>query len=169
MRAFASIPVSSAELSGLPAPLEPHLTLRFWVDLEERRVPFVFEALDAAAARSRAFRLELAGVGAFPSVDRPRVVWVGIGRGGIELGGLQRALAEELVARGEAPEPRSFSPHVTLFRVRSAAGLPRARSALEVGGARSFGEIVVDRVELHSSRLGPGGAVHERLRSTRLA
>jgi RNA 2',3'-cyclic 3'-phosphodiesterase len=168
VRSFASIPIPPAELSGLPAPAESHLTLRFWAELSEDRRGIVEEALVAAAARSLSFGLELRGVGAFPSSERPRVVWVGVGRGGENLRGLHRALEEELAQGGESAQPRAFHPHVTLFRVRSSAALARAHSALEAGRERSFGEVTVDRLELYASRLEPGGAVHELLRSASL-
>ncbi|MCI4345446.1 MAG: RNA 2',3'-cyclic phosphodiesterase [Thermoplasmata archaeon] len=169
MRAFASLPIPSGELHGLPAPIESHLTLRFWAELDVGRLPSVFAALDAVALRTAPFRLELRGIGAFPSVERPRVVWVGLGRGAVEVGELHRALTEAFTARGEVADPRGFSPHVTLFRVRSEGGVRRARAALELGEERSFGEVAMDRVELYSSRLEPDGAVHERLHSAPLS
>src|SRR3989344_8390118 len=52
-----------------------HFTLKFLG--EQRDVQSIVTVLDKVALRHQAFTVELHGVGAFPSPQQPRVVWIG--------------------------------------------------------------------------------------------
>ncbi|MGP8076248.1 MAG: RNA 2',3'-cyclic phosphodiesterase [Thermoplasmata archaeon] len=130
MRAFIAveIPAASGDSSRIPAP--EHLTLRFLGEVANERVGAIEQVLAPVGARVAPFDLTLEGVGAFPSAERPRVVWVGATAGAAELvrlaGGVREALAAEVAAPGE----EAFVPHLTLFRVRSAFDRRRAEELL---------------------------------------
>jgi 2'-5' RNA ligase len=91
-----------------------HLTLRFIGEVGEDRAADIAEALQRV--RARPFDLQLAGAGVFG--DRPRALWVGVERSA-ELVALRDRIEHALVRAGLPPEPRKFSPHVTLARLRS--------------------------------------------------
>ena len=99
-----------------------HLTLRYLGATPNERIDDLRGALAAASAGVSAFDIELHGGGAFPSPNRPRVLWIGIARGGEQLGELVRRLDVELAPLGWTPETRPFSAHLTLARTDGVPG-----------------------------------------------
>src|SRR5690606_8650349 len=97
-----------------------HVTLKFLGTVAEPLVAAVQDAGARAAAGLAPFDARLGGIGAFPNVRRPRVVWVGV-RDAEPLLRLHAALEQALAPLGFAPEDRAFQPHVTLGRVRDGA------------------------------------------------
>ena len=94
-----------------------HLTLRFIGETDEAVAADIDEAL--ARLRARRFTLQLAGTGVF-GADKPRSLWVGVERSP-ELVALRDKIEHALVRVGLAPEPRKFSPHITLARLHKPA------------------------------------------------
>jgi 2'-5' RNA ligase len=144
-----------------------HLTLKFLGEVAPDRLAAVGSAVAAAVAGRGPFSLELLGAGAFPSVQRPRVVWVGIGAGAA---GLAASLELALAPLGFAPEGRPFTPHLTVGRLREP---PRDRAALprllEQVRDRVWGLAVVPAVHLVRSDLFPAGPNYSILATTPLA
>ncbi len=91
-----------------------HLTLRFIGEIGEDQAADADDALQKV--RARPFDLQLAGTGVFG--DRPRALWVGVERSP-ELVALRDRIEQALIRAGLPPEPRKFSPHVTLARLRN--------------------------------------------------
>lgn len=134
-----------------------HLTLKFIGAVEEGRVGALSRAVDAAAREGTPFRLELRGTGAFPSLDRPRVWWVGA-QPAPELVALQARVEDALAELGVEREDRPFHPHVTLGRSRRGAGREALGAvAAAARGASPEAEHLVEEIELVRSRLGSGG------------
>jgi len=156
------IPPPPGESRRVPA--TEHLTLFFLGEIPRERAPPISAALAPVAAAVAPFFATLEGVGAFPSSERPRVVWMGISEGNAELTELARRVQQALVGEGDPTRRNSFSPHFTLFRVRSSADYRRARELLEgtvpPPAPRRFrvGEFVLKESEL-SSR----GATHRTI------
>jgi 2'-5' RNA ligase len=140
-----------------------HLTLKFLGNIPSRRVTEITEAIKKAAQGLSPFLLEISGLGAFPSLKQPRVVWVGVGGELDKLSTLQQNIDSALAALEFAREERPFVPHLTVARVREGA------SASETG---RFGELVssvafegryridVGAVRLMRSQLTPAGAIY---------
>ena len=164
MRAFVAveIPPPSGESRRSSAP--EHLTLHFLGEIPKERVTPITAALTPVGAAIAPFYATLEGVGAFPSPDRPRVVWVGVTEGNAELTGLASRVQAALVGEGDPTRRNSFSPHFTLFRVRSSNDFRRARElltgAVPPPAPRRFrvGEFV-----LKESELSPRGATHRTI------
>ena len=95
-----------------------HLTLRFIGETAEDVAADIDEAL--VRLRARRFTLQLAGTGVFGGGDKPRSLWVGVERCP-ELVALRDKVEQALIGVGLAPEPRKFSPHVTLARLHRPA------------------------------------------------
>lgn len=146
-----------------------HLTLKFLGDVAADLLPGVQDAVVSALVGHAPFAMELRGSGAFPSVQRPRVVWVGLGAGAAEATRLAASLERSLVPLGFAPEPRSFAPHLTVGRVRTPgpdrAALPRLITAAR---DRAWGEAVIREVHLVRSELFPAGPIYSILQTTPL-
>lgn len=148
-------------------PESMHLTLFFLGDVEGDRVPSIEEALERASAGVRPFTARLDGVGAFPDLDRPRVIWVGISEGAQQLEELKKAVDEVLEPLGFEPDRRPFHPHLTLGRVKQAG-----RRGAVAGAASSWsfpaGSWTVDRLVFYQSILTRKGAIYQQLAAPRL-
>ena len=140
-----------------------HLTLKFLGNIPSERVTEITEAMGKAVQGISPFRLEVSGLGAFPSLKQARVLWVGIGGELDQLSTLQQNIDSVLAALGFAREERPFVPHLTLARVREGASLPERRSFGELVGSAAFEDkypIEVEAVRLMRSQLTPAGALY---------
>lgn len=99
-------------------PEQMHLTLRFLGDTTTDRLPVIQTALDDVAGRCTPFVMHLDGIGCFPSLRRPRVVWVGLGGEVERLAALKAVLDASLTPLGWPPEDKPFRAHMTLGRVK---------------------------------------------------
>ncbi len=99
-------------------PSSIHLTLKFLGEVEEARIAGIGKALEAAAEGIGPFTVTAEGVGGFPNLKGPRVVWVGI-KEEPALIKLQKNIDVRLSALGFEEEARAFHPHLTLCRVKS--------------------------------------------------
>jgi 2'-5' RNA ligase len=175
-RVFVAIEVPDAVREALTRPLEAlqplhesirvnptdrlHLTLHFLGHLPRPVVEQLPPALAAVTVRHPRFRVTAQGVGAFPAVARPRVLWAGITGADLpRLNALQKELGGELRTGGLTVEGERFHPHLTLGLVRRPLKGPE-RTLLREWSARwdaaTFGEVPVDQVRLMRSQLGGG-------------
>jgi 2'-5' RNA ligase len=142
-----------------------HLTLKFLGNVEPRVLPALAAGLAGVARTAVPFEIELQGAGAFPRVDRPQVVWIGVVGGQEALAALAAGVDRACADAGFSREERPFRAHLTLGRVKPASGagdLPaRLRSLCDVplGAAR------IERFELMQSTLTPRGPVYSVVES----
>jgi RNA 2',3'-cyclic 3'-phosphodiesterase len=144
-----------------------HLTLKFLGDTEEGLVPEIVTAIREATAEVRPFELRIRGAGAFPSLGRMNVIWVGA-EGAEALARIAETLEASLESLGFPRERRPWKAHVTLARVKGHRDLDRVRQILEAQRDASFGTISVDAVHLKKSVLKPEGAEYTILESVPL-
>jgi 2'-5' RNA ligase len=143
-----------------------HLTLKFLGNVPADRIKELSPALTKGSERARQFRIGFRGLGCFPSLSRPNVIWVGIQGETEALVALQQGIEEHLSLLGYPPENRGYAPHLTLGRVRRNVGASQRRwlggliEGLEVG---FLGEMPVREVSLMRSDLSPSGARYSRL------
>jgi 2'-5' RNA ligase len=143
-----------------------HLTLKFLGDTEEGLVPEIVSAMRDACTGIAPFFLRIRGTGAFPSLSRPNVLWVGV-EGGDPLARIAKLLNDDLVALGFEREGRGWSPHVTLARVRGRQGLDRALGILRDHEHEIFAEPRIEEIHLKKSALRPEGPEYTTLESIR--
>jgi len=137
-----------------------HLTLHFLGHLPRPVVEQLQLALAGAVSRHQRFGLTAQGIGAFPALARPRVLWAGITGADLpRLKALQAELGDALGTAGLSAEGERFHPHLTLGRFRRPLKGPE-RTLLREWSARwasaTFGEVPVDQVRLMRSQLGAG-------------
>lgn len=145
-----------------------HLTVKFLGDVEPMLVNPIAEAMGRAAAGGSPFRLQLSGLGMFPSERRPRVLWAGVAGDLDALEALQGRMESEMAALSFPPERRPFSPHLTLGRVRqgTSEGMRRRVStALLSTSLEPTGPWQVETVHLMLSDPAPEGAIYSALAS----
>ena len=147
-----------------------HLTLKFLGDVSPNNVEFLVQMLRHEAALVPAFDIHLAGLGSFPNLRRPRVIYVGI-QAPAALDALQRGIEAAARRLGYEAEERPFSAHLTLGRLRqnaTAVEQQQIRRALEGTQVDVFGTARVDSLHLYKSDLNPGGSIYTRLHSAPL-
>jgi RNA 2',3'-cyclic 3'-phosphodiesterase len=147
-----------------------HLTIKFLGDIPAHHIEDFAGGLRLIAAQFAPFHLRVRKVGAFPNPRKPRVVWVGMEaeKPLTQLHHEVEALANTL---GYPPEARSFSPHLTLGRVRqeaSADGLWALVNWLINPPVVDLGECLANTLRLYRSELKPGGSVYTPLVEVKL-
>jgi 2'-5' RNA ligase len=146
-----------------------HVTLKFLGEVPDTREPELAAALGRAAAGSRPIPIVIGGFGAFPTLDRPRVIWAGLEPDPVlEL--LAHRVEEEFALLGFPPEGRPFQPHLTLGRATRDAQ-PRQFEGLErvLARLRYEATTLVATVDLMQSVLQPAGSVYSVRHSERLS
>lgn len=143
-------------------PSSIHLSLKFLGDVEASRIPAVCSAVERAAHLVEQFEIEVGGAGCFPSAKSPRVFWIGLTAVPDQLARLH-ALIEKELSREEFPrEPRKFSPHLTIGRVRSPQNAGLVAGELMATGF-STASFQVTEVIVMRSDLNPSGSIYSPL------
>lgn len=140
-----------------------HLTLKFLGEVPEEKIPALTESLGRTAAEISPFSFSLQGVGAFPGMEHPRVIWVGIGEGNDRLAKLGIAVEKTCAGLGFPAEERPFSPHLTIGRVRSGKELSRLAKQMEKVKFRATEPEQAEWIVLLESTLGSGGPVYRTI------
>jgi 2'-5' RNA ligase len=147
------------------APENIHLTLKFLGDVSTNNIQVLTELLEAETASQKPMVISVGGVGAFPKVRSPRVIWVGV-EAPQELVALQRSIDSQTARIGYARDRRPFSPHLTLGRVSRNATPQDVRKIGDALASQKVGFLGVARiraVHLYRSDLKPSGAVYTKL------
>lgn len=141
------------------APENIHLTLKFLGDIQEKGIPQILSSVNCVARETHAFRLSTEGVGGGPSVEKARVVWLGVGGETRALTDLHLRLETVLEDFGVPVDKRKYYPHITLARARrKPVRLPPEASALA-----NPVHFMVERLVVFKSELHPEGALHTPL------
>ena len=158
--------------AGLPVrwvePDQLHLTLKFLGEVRPERAGEVKAALARVASKTQPFTLDMGGAGAFPTMRRPKVIWLGADASP-ELRCLKHDLEWELAPQGFEREVRAFHPHVTLGRATKQARAGDFRDFEGLVNAMTFSrEITVRTVDLMESSLSARGASYDKLMAAKL-
>lgn len=140
-----------------------HLTLKFLGDVDNTQLPEICDAIRQVCENVPPFELRFGGTGAFPNLDRPRTLWVGIDDPTQSLRTLVNRLENDLAELGFKPEPRDYRPHLTLGRTRSGSRKANPEVVERLVAERSIrlGEMQVDTVELMASFLEKRGPSYQ--------
>jgi 2'-5' RNA ligase len=143
------------------APENLHLTFKFLGDVPETELYQVCRAVTRAVDGQTAFRVDCGGVGAFPSVARPRTIWLGLDDPDGRLVQLHGRMEEELGELGFPRELRPFVPHITLGRVaQGSRRLETLLDRLQAEANADAGSVTVQECRIYASELGPDGPVY---------
>ena len=144
-----------------------HITIRFLGEISDARRQRIEQLVRSVAARRQPIPLALAGIGAFPSIRSPRVIWAGAKEGNPQLAKLVEELEAGLATLEFQSEERPFAAHVTLGRVRSPKRRAELANALEQAAWQADGPVELTHVTLMQSTLTPSGSIYAPL--TRVA
>ena len=145
-----------------------HLTLKFLGEVAEKKIPEINKIIDDIAASKQSFETNLFKMGAFPDLNYPRVIWVGIDKNCSEVENIASKIDETLLRIGFKKEKRDFSAHLTIGRVRSGknkAGLKEKLTSLEVDPKTCM----IDHITLFQSTLTLKGPIYTPLHVTKFS
>jgi RNA 2',3'-cyclic 3'-phosphodiesterase len=145
-----------------------HLTLKFLGSTPVSTMDAIDSQLAAAVAGISPVTLRAQGLSVFPGVQRPRVLWTGVGGETDRLALLQQRVEENLSAIGFEKEDRKFTAHLTLARFKGKVDPETVISAITQYGGYVSDPYTVDAVYLIESRLSPQGPVYTQLQAHRL-
>jgi 2'-5' RNA ligase len=146
-------------------PVEPqniHITVRFLGDILPATVDKVFEEMKKT--QFAPFNVKIHGVGVFPTINYPRVVWAGITEGAKQLQNIFNQLEPRLQGLGFSPDPKGFNPHLTIARVRSARNKPPLVKFISENPEFEFGTVRAACLKLKKSELTSRGPIYSTLK-----
>ena len=138
-----------------------HLTIRFLGDIPISMVDVLSEEMKNLQFSS--FKLEIRGVGAFPKLNYPRVIWAGIRKGSKLLEDIFSQLEYRLTGLGFKKDNKGFSPHLTIARVRTGKNKARLAELIMELEDYEFGIVNIDCLRLKKSDLTPRGPIYTNL------
>lgn len=139
-------------------PTQVHLTLKFIGDTDPNEVSTIETTIREGLSKLniQPFKINIEGLGVFPSPDYIQVLWLGVTRGSEELTKLHSSLDSSLSDIGVDPEPHDFTPHVTIGRMQDARGKSTVQELLD-STSPHIGTMEVDDIRLKKSELTPSG------------
>jgi 2'-5' RNA ligase len=143
-------------------PKNIHITLRFLGNVTPKMAEEVFESMKKV--QFVPFDVKICGLGAFPDVRYPRVVWAGITEGADQLRGIFTQLEPSLRSLGFAPDSKGFSPHLTIARVRSGRNKAELARLIRENVSYEFGTVRAACLRLKRSDLTPRGPIYSTLK-----
>jgi RNA 2',3'-cyclic 3'-phosphodiesterase len=146
-----------------------HLTIKFLGNIASESVETVCDAVSKTVNTAESLSLEASGLGVFPNMRRPRVVWVGITGHTARLHALQEKVDIELLSVGFSKERRPFQGHLTLGRVKGPIPVKRFQEALDRCSRFHGGSFPVDALILIKSDLKPTGSEYTKLCKMRIS
>ena len=139
-----------------------HFTIKFLGAVEEEKITSIIKAVGRAVRPAQPFSLTAGGIGVFPDIRKPRVLWVGLEAQGLQM--LSQEVEAALEPLGFAPEKRGFKPHLTIGRWRNfTAKAQRLKEEIDHWKDQDFGQSTVEEVVIFQSILKPNGAVYSPL------
>lgn len=151
------------------APQNLHLTLKFLGETPINESPEICEAVRRAAEQAPPFDVAFRGLGAFPSLEKPRTIWLGVSEGEGELADLAKRIDDELATLGYAREMRKFSAHLTIGRVRESISHDHPLLDAMAKNIDFDGNIMgVDEVVVYASFLDRKGPIYDALGTVEL-
>lgn len=151
-------------------PENVHLTLLFLGEVEDRDLAAVCESVARSARTQRSFAMSVESAGCFPNPRRPRILWVGVGRGSQEVCDVHDAIEAPLLDLGcYRREERRFTPHLTMGRIRKEGPTDQLAAALAKHATWKGGEITVQEIVVMGSQLDPQGPRYTVLSRAKLA
>jgi 2'-5' RNA ligase len=138
-----------------------HITLRFFGEIQEKSVEDIKKFIRDTAKKNPKFNITLNNVGAFPSWNYPRVLWIGI-KDPDKIIKLATELEDDIVKGGFAPlQDKPFQAHLTIGRIK---GPVNKESLKNISLSISFSSTMeVNKIIFFQSRLTPHGHIHTNI------
>jgi 2'-5' RNA ligase len=146
----------------LVEPQNIHITIRFLGNITPATAEKTYEEMKKT--QFTPFNVQIKGVGAFPNPNYPRVIWAGITQGADQLQNIFTQLEPRLHGLGFTPDPKGFSPHLTIARVRTGRNKQQLAEFLTKNANYEFGTLDAKCLRLKKSALTPKGPIYSTLK-----
>jgi 2'-5' RNA ligase len=146
----------------LVEPKNIHMTIRFLGNITTPMVEKIHEEMKKV--QFIPFAVKIQGIGAFPNPRYPRVLWAGITQGADRLQSIFNQLEPRLQSLGFVPDPKGFSPHLTIARVKSGRNKAELAKYITENANYEFGIIRAQCLRLKRSDLTPKGPIYSILK-----
>lgn len=178
VRAFLSIDIGDSNLlskiNGVQSRLDQdaakmklvsteniHFTIKFFGDTSPARLDEIRKSLKDI--KFNPFTIKLEGVGVFPALRRPRIIWIGVTRNSEKLQKLKRRIDDSIRALGYTPERSEYTPHATIARVRHVRNKRDIVSCIDGLSDVTIGEMTISSVSMKKSTLTSSGPIYDTL------
>jgi 2'-5' RNA ligase len=144
-----------------------HVTLKFFGETEEEKIPEIERVLGDVAANTTMFSLALQNLGIFGSSHDPRIVWAGI-EPYDNLKSTMKLIRDKLEVIGYIPDRQNLVPHLTLGRIKFIKDKKLFQQIIDQNKNISSTEMIVDRIILFESILKKEGPVYLAIQTFQL-
>ncbi|ABW67072.1 2'-5' RNA ligase [Desulfosudis oleivorans Hxd3] len=148
---------------GWVAPQNIHLTVKFLGEISPEAVQKALAAAEQAVKGISPMQIRAQGIGVFPDMNRPRVLWAGLSGDLRSLVDFHGILDENLFSAGFGKEKRRFTAHVTLGRIKRAVDVRQLAAAMAPCLDFQSKPFCIDRLMVYKSDLTAAGPVYSRL------
>ncbi len=138
-----------------------HFTWRFFGDTPISKIEVIQQVL--LKLKFDPIPIQISGVGAFPNIRKPRVIWVGVKQNVDKVCELKKMTDELLANLGYSIEKKKFIPHATIARIRTIRDRPQLFENLESLADESVGTMTVSNIRMTRSTLTQSGPIYETL------
>jgi len=139
-----------------------HFNLKFFEDIDEKKVEKLKEVLETVCKQFKPFEINISGLGAFPTRSYVRVIWLGVKEGYQTFLSLAQTIDNAIETLGFRKEHR-FVPHLTLGRVRSGRNKNELLILMRKLEDFEIGKMMVGKIILFQSKLSPKGPIYEEV------
>jgi 2'-5' RNA ligase len=146
----------------LVEPQNIHMTIRFLGDITPNMAEKIFEEMKKV--QFAPFDAKISGLGVFPDLRYPRVVWAGITEGADQLKSVFSQVEPRLRSLGFTPDSKGFSPHLTIARVKSGKNKAQLAEFVTKNASYDFGTVKAECLRLKKSDLTPRGPIYSTLK-----
>jgi 2'-5' RNA ligase len=158
---------SGADANWVPAE-NFHYNLKFFGYLSDSELKKVIAATQKTVSASKSFEIEINGIGGFPNMNAPKILWLGMKSGTDAIKSLAAALEKEYSIIGIPAEEREFQAHLTLCRLKSNEHKNELIEAVKLKQRINIGSFKVTELVLFKSTLKPTGPVYEPIEKFKL-
>ena len=135
-----------------------HLTLKFFGEINQRKQKQISSIIRKTTENYETYTMKLVKVGAFPNMNRPRVIWTGIKDNDTTIN-LIKELDDEFNKIGFKKE-HDYTPHITIGRVRDVYNKNNLSNILKQLSKTYYGKMNIKKIHLKSSTLTPTGPIY---------
>ena len=150
-------------------PQNVHLTLKFLGDIKPKRIDVLKETFEDLFRNAGSIKIELTQLGAFPNIEHPRILWVGLKDDEQRIARLASMLEEGLGAIGFKKEEKPFSPHITFGRIRSPRNLNLLSEAISDYSLPINLKQTAQNITLYESILTPKEPIYKAVKIFRFS
>ncbi|MEO2153610.1 MAG: RNA 2',3'-cyclic phosphodiesterase [Aquificota bacterium] len=140
-------------------PQNLHITLQFVGEVDRLTLVELLKTTQEVANTFKPFKITYKGLGIFPHLKRPRILWVGVDQGASHLKRLAKTVVNANRSLNIRPDTKPFHPHVTICRMKRVDNR-KLKFFLRKYQNFIFGEEIVTKIAVIKSTLTPEGPIY---------